>query len=326
MPVFLSKIKNPDLDAVLNSAPLGDQKEFQEVVARFSQYDPQFLWLLSYSREDIHKNRTYIEEAYKKFYKILDKGFPKILVQKGNFVSRMWELILCDIFSSLGELAPRGAQGADFVLHTSTGQSVQIEAVAPDESRYVNQRAPRPDYSESNMAEFGGQIHDMERPIVLRTLQAFSDKKEGYLKDQPLIIAINSSKSVGTISDDTYILRRILFGLGNWTMTQGGEWSFEQLPFYNKPGEKPFLVSYFTRPEFSHISGVIYSSQQPLGFIPGGYSWHNSGITFVPNPIATNPVSIDFPFLKKIVCNKTIYQEIEPTKKFESIILPSPAP
>jgi hypothetical protein len=234
----------------------------------------------------------------------------------------MWELILCDILSASGEFVPKGAAGADFILKSETGKLTQIEAIAPNESNNAELRAIRPDYSASNIFESGGPIHDMERPIILRALQAFNDKKAGYNQKIPLILAINSHKAVGTVSDDSHILRRILFGLGNITLTKtsSGEYvqGFEQLPYYNKPGEEPFLVAYFRRPEFNHISGIIYTSQNPLGFIPGGYSWHNSGITFVPNPKATYPIELDFPYFKKIVCTEAGYQESEPEKKFQS--------
>ncbi len=320
MQVFLSRISDARLSSVLDSVPLGDSGEFKKVLDQFPEYDSSFLWLLAYSREDLPKNRKYIEGCYRKFEKVLDRGFPTLLATKGNFVSRMWELVLCDILSSSGELKPKSAKGADFILNSQGGQKVQIEAIAPEESNNKEQRAPRPDYSRGNVAELGGLIHDTERPIVLRTLQAFSDKKNGYDKNEPLILAINSSKTVGFVSDDTYILRRILFGLGNWQLYPSGQWGFEQLPYYNKPGETPFLVSYFRRPEFSHISGVIYSSQNPLGFIPDGYSWHNSGITFVPNPLATHPVALDFLYFKKIICTDEDYQEFEAPKKFESSI------
>lgn len=318
---FLSRIKDPRLSSIVDAVPLGDSTEFKKILDQFPEYDPSFLWLLAYSREDQPKNREYVEKGYQKFQQVLDRGFPKLLSTKGNFVSRMWELVLCDILSASGKLEPKSTEGADFVLNSGTGKKIRIEAVAPDESSDERQRAPRPDYSRNNVAEFGGPIHDMERPIVLRTLQAFSDKKDRYDKNGPLILAINSSKTVGFVSDDTYILRRILFGLGNWQLNPFGQWGFEQLPYYNKPGESPFLVSYFGRPEFCHISGVIYSSQNPLGFIPGGYSWHNTGITFVPNPLANQPAELDFPYFKKIICTEEGYQEFEALKKFESSVL-----
>lgn len=314
---FLSRIKDARLNNIIDSIPLGDGNEFDKLVAQYPEYDHSFLWLLAYSKEGQPKNRKYIEECYQKFDQILDSGFPKSLAENQNFHSRMWELILCDILSASGEFVPKGAMGADFILKSSVGQLVQIEAVAPNESEKSEMRAIRPDYSTSHIFEIGGQIHGMERPIVLRVLQAFGDKKEGYNKALPLIIAINSHKAVGIISDDTYILRRILFGLGNLTITTAGIRGFEQLPDYNKPGEKPFPVAYFRRKEFNHISGVIYTSQNPLGFIPNGNSWQNSGITFVPNPLATHPVKLDFPYFKKILCTNESYQELEAPKKLE---------
>lgn len=314
---FLSRINDARLSGIIDSIPLGDSNEFNKLVGQYPEYDPSFLWLLAYSKEGQPKNREYIEECYQKFNQILDSGFPKLLAKNGEFGSRMWELVLCNVLSASGEFVPKGAAGADFILKSPVGELVQIEAVAPDESKKSEMRAIRPDYSTSPIFQVSGQIHDMERPIVLRALQAFGNKKEGYNKTLPLILAINSHKAVGTISDDTYILRRILFGLGNLTITKIGMRGFERLPDYNKPGEKPFPVAYFRRKEFNHISGVIYTSQNPLGFIPNGNSWQNSGITFVPNPLATHPVKLDFPYFKKILYTDERYQELEAPKKFE---------
>jgi hypothetical protein len=317
---FLKKINDPKLFDLIDSVPLSNIESFKKVLEQFPNYDPSFLWLLCYSKEDQPKNRRYIEESYSKFQQVLDHNFPKIFASKGNFGSRMWELILCDVLSASGEFEPKKAVGADFILKSGANKFIQIEAIAPDEASNTKLRAVRPDYSTNNFFSIGGQIHDMERPIALRALQAFSDKKDGYNKKLPIILAINSHKAVGTVSDDGYILRRILFGLGNVTLTKtkNGKYlkGFEQLPYYNKPGEKPFLVAYFRRPEFNHISGVIYTSQNPLGFIPGGYSWHNSGITFIPNPNATNPIELDFPYFKRIICNEKIYKEFKPLKEF----------
>ena len=120
------------------------------------------------------------------------------------------------------------------------------------------------------------------------------------------------------------MLNRILFGLGANTITRNDDGSYshglQQKPLLNKPSEKSFEVAVFRSPKYQHISGIIYTSQKSLGFIPGGYSWYNSGITFVPNPIANHSINPQFPFFKKILCDEKRHEKIKAKRKFKSLI------
>jgi hypothetical protein len=162
--------------------------------------------------------------------------------------------------------------------------------------------------------------------MLLRFLQGFDDKANmEYKKDIPLIIAINTNKAVGLTSRDDYIIRRVLFGLGNLTLTRKSDETFEkgleQKISLNKPGKDEFIVGRFRDPKYKHVSGVIYTSQSPVGLIPGGWGWRNDGITYVPNPMAENKVNIDFNFFRTIICNEEIYQEIEAKIDFKSCLV-----
>ena len=135
-----------------------------------------------------------------------------------------------------------------------------------------------------------------------------------------MIIAINSCKAVGLVSDDNYVLRRILFGLGNIKINSNGQKRFEQLSFFTKPKgkENSFFVPFFRDSNYEHISGVIYTSQKPLDLICGT-GFQNSGITFVPNPLANHPVDLDFPYFKKLLVGEK-YQELPAKKYFKNQI------
>jgi hypothetical protein len=323
---FLQKIKDPRLFEIINNLKLGDDAQFKKIQNRFPEYDSSFLWLLCYQSAEAIQNRSYVEGSYKKFYQILDPKFPQKLASNGNFDSRMWEMILCDILSMSGELMPKGEAGADFLLKDINGQEVQIEAVTPNEADDNNLRSIKPDYSNGKIFQLSGNIEDLERPILLRVFsQGFLAKaKKKYDKNKPLIVAINSSKTVGLSSWDQYVLRRLLFGLGFDVIRKGSDNSYshelQQNSYLNKPGEKIFNVGVFRSSEYKHISGVIYTSQQPMGFIPGGSSWSNSGITFVRNPLAKHPVDLNFPFFKNMVCNEEIYQVVDAKSEFQSKI------
>lgn len=319
MDELISKIGDPRLKNIIDTVELGDNKKFKEILNKFSKYDPAFLWLLAYSHGETIKQRVFFGEGYKKFKDFLDPCFPKLLAENGGFESRMWELSLCIILSASNFLEKKEKSGVDFHLKTDTGEIVQIEAVAPNEADNKKNRSLRPPSLPSgDFFSFGGEIEDLEFPILLRVFdKGFIEKSERkeYDKNKPLIIAINSSKVVGLISDDEYVLRRILFGLKYLQVSKDGRVSFQQDAKLNKNNNSPNLAV-FRNPDYDHVSGVIYTSQRSLGFSPNGYSWHNSGITFVPNPRAKHPANLDFPFFKKILCDEERYQRLDPTQSF----------
>ena len=329
---LLEKIKDKKLQKIFDCLTTEDEtksieEQFEVIQNEFPDYDISFLWLLCYPYENISFAKKYIDENYKKFHQYLDSGCPKKIVQKGNFNSHLWEMVLCDMLSFSGKLIPKSAAGSDFLIELEDGQIVQIEAVCPDEAEDISLRSIKPIYTkEEPIFSFGGKIDDLERPALLRTLKGFDDKSklDKYETDKPLIIAINSYNTVGLTSGDDYILRRMLFGLGNQTITKKADDSFtnglQYNPSLNKHGKKEFPIARFLDSNYSYISGVIYTSQSPLGLVPNGYGWHNSGIFYAPNPNAEHEININFPFFKKMICNKEIYKIEKASENFESSI------
>lgn len=82
-------------------------------------------------------------------------------------------------------------------------------------------------------------------------------------------------------------------------------------------------MAVFRDPKYRHVSGIIYTSQSSRGLIPGNYGWHNYGVTFVPNPMATNPIDIQFPFFRTTTCTEEKYEELEAVEPFTSRVLTS---
>jgi len=328
---ILKNINDPKLNALLGCITMSMGKEkiaerFKEIEKQYPKYDKTFLWLLAYSQEHSPDTQRYIEANYKKFHQCLDSGFPKKLSAVNRFESHMWEMILCDTLSASGKLVPKSAAGADLILETPKRQHIQIEAIAPDETEDESLRAVRPDYSKGNMVSMGGNIEDIENPILLRCIHAFDKKsKKAYRKDKPFIIAINTSKVVGTMSLDDFIIRRVLLGLGCVTITRKSDGShktgLQQKSDLKKPNGGNFPVARFRDPEYKHVSGVIYTSQSSMGLIPGGWGWGNSGIFYIPNPMAIHKIDADFDFFKTIICDEEAYREIPAKKDFVSCVL-----
>ncbi len=328
MQSLLEKIQDNKLNEIIDCLSREDSKvsiedQFKDIQVRFPNYDVSFLWLLSYPYEHAPNVKKYINENYQRFQQYLDSSFPKLISKKGKFNSRMWEMILCDLLSHSGKLVPKSAAGSDFLLKSKNGQEIQIEAVCPNEATNPDLRSFRPILTKENPVYSGGEnIDDLEKPVLLRSLQGFDTKAklDKYDSNKPLIIAINSCNAVGLISRDDYILRRLLFGLGNQTITKKSDGTFvnglQYNPLLNKPNKPEFQIARFLSLEYAHVSGVIYTSQNSMGLVPGGYGWHNSGIFYSPNPNAKYKIDLDFPFFKKMICNQKIYEVREADKTF----------
>lgn len=324
MDALLRRINDSRLKEIVGCINSSNTEKFKEIIRELSEYDPTFLWIISYLYEGNTAVAEYIGANYEKFQQLFDRKFLIKLGSNGNFDAHMWEMILCDVLSGSGVLVPKEKSGADFLLKTPSGQVIQIEAVTPNEAKDPNLRAVRPAYDAENFAELSGEIEDLERPVLLRFMQGFDEKEKEYDHDMPLIIAVNTSKAVGFVSDDSYILRRTLFGLGYVTITKRGDAHFtgmRQNLFLNKPAQDPFTVGRFRDEKYRHVSGVIYTSQKPNGLVPGGFGWGNQGITYIPNPMAHHKATISFPFFRTLSCTEELYEERDAKQKFRSTVI-----
>jgi hypothetical protein len=280
-----------------------------------------------YQHESNRDAYRYLEKNYTKYKEelhILDSNFAQKLVKRDEFQSRVWEMILCDVLSGIGQLIPKKDAGPDLLVQINN-KLVQVEAVAPNESTVPKLQSIRAVYDETGFFSHSGIVDDLELPIILRFLQGFDDKAKDYSDDKPFIIAVNTGKVVHMTSRDEFVLRQALFGLGCETISLNKDGAtvhgLQQKPKLDKGGGA-FPVARFRDPKYAHVSGVLYSSQKPTGLFPGGYGWHNSGITYVPNPLATNPVSLSSKILHQMVVSEQEYRLIEATEKWTSTLLP----
>lgn len=332
MQSILSKINDPKLPKLVDSVkPTWSSrlipKYFQRITHKFLSYDPDFLWLLMYQHESNEVAFKYLEKNYAKYKEdlhILDSNFAEKLVKAGEFQSRVWEMVLCDVLSSMGELIAKTDAGPDLQVKIND-QIILVEAVAPDESKEPRLQGVKPVYDSTGFFSHSGNVSDMELPTVLRFLQGFDKKAKKYSGDKSFIIAINTGKVVHMTSRDEFVLRQALFGLGCETITMKKDGTtvhgLQQKPALDKGGG-PFPVARFRDPAFSHVSGVLYSSQKPTGLVPGGYGWSNSGITYVPNPMAKNPFVLSAKFLHHMTVTEQEYRLTEATEEWTSTLFP----
>ncbi len=327
MQSILQQINDPELNKVVGciKKDWSDKlipRYFKRKSEKLSKYDPDLLWLLMYSCDYSKGTLDYLDLNYKNFRQVLDAGFASKIVSKGKFNAHVWEMILCDVLSSYGTLIPKEQAGADILLKYEQDKIVQIEAVTPNEATDPKLQSVKPVFDDDNFFGHSGKINDMELPIVLRFLQGFDKKAEkGYEGDKPLIIAVNTGLVVGMTSNDDHVLRQALFGLGCHQITRHSDgtdsYGFEQMPKLDKGGGE-FPVARFRDENYSHVSGVIYSSQKPHSLTPYGYGWSNSGLVYVPNPMAKYPVKIDFDCMRTIIVTNEKYEDRGIQKEFKS--------
>lgn len=329
MESILKQVNDPELNKLIGC--IHDEwserlmpEYFRRKTAKMEKYDPDLLWLLMYENDYSTKTLDYLNKNYNKFRQVLDARFANKVVAKNKFQSHVWEMVLCDVLSSCGTLVPKGEAGADILMDTKLGERIQIEAVTPNEATDPKLQTVKPVFDKDNHFSHSGNINDMELPIVLRFLQGFDKKaNKEYEKDKPLIVAVNTGMVVGLTSQDDHVLRQALFGLGCVQITRHADGSFtngfQQMPRLDKGGGE-FKVARFRDKDYRHVSGVIYSSQKPHGLTPYGYGWGNSGLVYVPNPMATHPVNIDFDCMRNIVVSEKQYIDEKAKQKFASVV------
>jgi len=299
---------------------------FKRISAKYPEYDSNFLWLLMYQSDNNQETCRYLDEnyrLYKKKLNILDSGFVKKLVANGNFQARVWEMIVCDMAASIGQLIAKVDAGPDILAKVGE-QEVLIEVVAPNEALDENYRTIKPVYNSNGFFSHSGTVDVLELPVVLRFLKGFDEKAKDHAAIQsPFIIAINTGKVVNMTSYDEYVLRLSLFGLGCETITLNKDEStsrgLESKPYIEK-GTKPIPSARFWSEDYAHVSGVIYSSQPPIGLTPNSYGWSNSGVYYIPNPMARQPISFDANFMHKMIVTESEYYQVEAAEKWQSTI------
>jgi hypothetical protein len=304
------------------------EKYFKRTTERHAKYDGDLLWLLTFDDAYTSKTLEYIAKNYQKFrieQKILDSDFAGQILLKNKFQARVWEMILSDVLFSVGELLPKDKSGADFLLRTDSGQHIQIEAVTPNEADDPALQTIKPTFDHDGFFSHGANINEAELPIVLRFLKGFDAKaKKGYSTDIPLIIAINTGVVVGLSTLDDFVLRQSLFGLGCATISLNTDGTssagLQQTPRIDKGGGS-FPVARFRDQRFTHVSGVIYSSQKPHSLTPYGHGWHNSGLVYVPNPMAKNPADVRFDCMHTMSVTPVEYHEQKAETEFQSCVV-----
>lgn len=262
----------------------------QEKQSKFNKYAPLFTkWathLPTYT-----KVTPIINNAYKRCEQYLDDVFLKQFPTKEEFWSRLWELFLCDFFItrdfSLYQNKNKEWTPDFCILHNNV--KIWIEASMPSENSSIEK-----------LRNWTYKLDEISNPRYLRLSNSFTIKankwNSTYLNNgcdewDPFIIAINWN-SIDSWTSDKWILA-ILYWIGLTQIDNNGNISYQKLPHLTKDNKTIIETNYFSKPEFSHVSWVIYLESE-ISFENDDLVVESWRFQFVPNINAKNPVSNDF--------------------------------
>jgi hypothetical protein len=277
------------------------------VAGQFRQYQPEI--------------RPYDRQAYQ-FWRSLRKfSYGKDLLED-NFIGRLkdkqvhslfWELYLAKVFyekeihlkkQKIGHSRNQPSL-PDFYFENHM-RKIWIEAAAVGDIRGINE------FLTDTRTDFEKGILREDDPLKLRLTSVIEGKIKKYrsaIEKEPLIIAFNGYKAVCGQADSTRFpempfpsrIESVLFGTGNFYIEVKDGKRCLRLSSKNtirKNDAVSINVGYFSGPEYSHISGMIYSNASlwhcNLALQPLGHDF-----LFIPNPYAKHKVDNIFAFCRE---------------------------
>lgn len=234
--------------------------------------------------------RNIINVAYNRCEMYLDNKFDEILVIKNEFHPRLWELFLCDFFLTkdinLDLKKKKNEWTPDFcILDWKTKIWVEAKSLAKHDSV-------------KDLWNWSHNLSEISNSRYLRLTSWFEEKANkwentyinNWCKDNdPFIIAINWNLVWAWLTD-----KWILWPLYWIWLTQYNFWmqkvSYQKLWFLQKTLEKQIEVWYFNKPEFNHVSWVIFL-QSEIQFYNNEMVVEHKDFQYIPNINAKNPIS-----------------------------------
>ena len=278
-------------DDIFNHIPLNEcfkrrsAKILQRKQKKYDYYNPFFIkWALYIPNKKV---RNTINQAFHRCRPYLDKVFLDRFPIKSEFPWRFWELFLCNFLLT-----------KDITLESKKKNEGTPDFCILFESRkiWIEARSPSEHDSIKDLWSWVHQLDEISMPRYLRLSGAFIDKSitwyETYLKnwckvDEPFIIAINGSE-IDSWSTDKWMLG-ILYGIWLTQFDKNWNMSYQNLSHLKKNDTESFEIWYFRKPEFSHVSWVIYL-ESSIDFENEDIVVEHESFQYIPNINAKNPV------------------------------------
>jgi len=293
----------------LISGSVQTQKELDAVLAQYSNFSRSLITIGTHRTD----TRKWYEEYWQKLYKYLDKDFATKFQLESEHEARGWEFHIASVLLDHGIVLQEKTwdTGPDFCALTPDGKKIWIEAISCTPGA-VDPVPPKPILTEGVIHTSGGNIEDLNRPRVLRILNAIGTKYEKYKRyvvdstsgvspNDCLIIAV-SGANIEFASYPEMLLKRAVFGVGPDVYYKDRNTDKLVGPFYTptptitkkaKTGDEIMPASFMEMDEFSNISAVIYCGHHAYDCEPNGHKIGDDFL-FAYHANATNPVPDGF--------------------------------
>jgi len=245
--------------------------------------------------------KYYIENLWGDYYSYADKDFPKQLPH--NFYARFWEMYLtCTLVHKSFNVVPKQtrAEGPDIkIAHATT--TIWVEAVTPT-SGYLS----KPDNIRSLKMGVAQQVPDDQIILSYRSVinDEYYDKYFKYLENGIIrsedcyIIALNGCLLPwrGSYLDIPGIVRSVLpFGRQEVTINTSSnkmvKRGYQYRAYLRKASGGKVDTDIFVKPEYSHISAVMFSNVDAANITPT----MGDDFIIIRNPFASQELPDDFP-------------------------------
>ncbi|MBK9498585.1 MAG: hypothetical protein IPO06_04225 [Leptospiraceae bacterium] len=281
-------------EKLLNSAVLGSDPEYNTLIQGLKNHNI-----------DIEEIKAFIENLWLEFEPYADRKFKTQM--KKNFHSCYFEMYLANCLIKLGhyKLSSKDS-GPDFFINEL---DAWVECIATNNGDSKNlDKVKDYNYLNPNVQSTYKDAMIPTEKIILRFTNAFDNKekkfkeyiKEGIVNNnQPCIIAINAAKvNYSRINPGYPRILSALFPIGYQYVTlnkesldvmeKGIKYSSEII----KSNQIGITKLAFTTKEYSHISGIIFSTDDAWNI--SDISKIGTNLLFVPNPLAKNPIPENF--------------------------------
>ena len=211
--------------------------------------------------------KSQIETFWKQCESYAPKSFLKNIQLEENFHQRWWEMYL-----------GIGLINLNFDIKTSPkDEGPDFQIILPNQTIWIEAVAPKPGVTEEALPEIFEGVHDLpEKQFLLRLIKILKAKKDGfhkYVHDKLVtekdccIIALSSCalNQFGSLMDfPTPAPLKVLIGAGNLVLSKSGSFINLREKIVESTGRNEEEVKLFEFPEFKIISGILYSTTDPL--------------------------------------------------------------
>lgn len=276
------------VDSIFNiDLPIVDTDiKLDKIKFLYKQYDPYFI-----ASGCIKERKEKFNKLWIKYKPYSDSNFLSEI--KTNFHQRTWEMYLGNVLLEKGLKIESYNEGPDFIVKDIG----YVECVAPTKGDNI-----KPDsVPELYVAKRPEEVRVLDVPvdkIILRITQAIKNKaliqyenwksKKWFDLKTPFVIAINTADLEYPEDNNMPYVIKALFGFQFMQINiRTGDKNYSHRDLINKSNGETVNVNCFIDPNFSFISGIIFSNKTVLN--------HPNNIgddcIFVNNPLAINPVN-----------------------------------